>query len=277
MTANRDPGTEDGWLVIDAGARAASELLGEALASSYAIGSLAHGGFSAAVSDVDLALLTSGIGDEEVPIDRVAAAVRRDVPGALAERLSIFHVDWARFADPPATARFPPIDRLDLMRSGVLVHGEDLRDRFGVEPPREEVLDNAVRAALVRNTPAELRVQIDGLDPAGLDVLPASKLVLWPVRLLHTIDTASAAGNEEAASHYRDGAIPGPQNLPLVEAALAWRATGEADDDERAVAALRLELLPLYAEIYGELARRPGVPRASEVAERAAAFAAARA
>jgi UTP:GlnB (protein PII) uridylyltransferase len=52
------PGAEEGWRVIDTAARCAHDRLGDALLSAYAIGSLAHGGFRAAVSDVDLALLT---------------------------------------------------------------------------------------------------------------------------------------------------------------------------------------------------------------------------
>jgi hypothetical protein len=267
----RAPGTEAGWQVIDAAVDAARRELGDALVSAYAIGSLGHGGFAAAASDVDLALLTS---DDAGPpnIDAIAREVEHALPDSpLAERLSVFHAPWSRFASPPEGSRFPAIDRRDLMQSGVLVHGEDLRDEHGIEPPAEEILDHAINAALVRNTSEALRAELTALMPAAIDARTTPKLVLWPVRLLHTIDTAKAAGNEEAAAHYRESTNPPPLHLPLVEASLAWR-TGNVDGTT-ALAALRQELLPLYAEIYARLANRPDLPHAERLKARSAEFA----
>jgi predicted nucleotidyltransferase len=268
----RDPGTEAGWLVIDAGVRSARRALGEALISAYAIGSLAHGGFTAAASDVDLALLTSDAPDREMPVERIRSDVERELLSPLSGRLSIFHVPWARFPSPPPEARFPTIDRLDLMRSGIPVFGEDLRGRFGVEPAAGEVLEQAVAAALVRHGPATLRAEIAALTPTTFDGRTASKLVLWPVRLLHTADTAAAAGNDTAVAHYRDETPP-PRHLPLVEAALSWRAVETIPDAEEALAALRSAVVPLYAEIYSRLARNSELPHAEEIAARATDFA----
>jgi len=160
------------------------------------------------------------------------------------------------------------------MQSGVLVSGEDLRAEYGVEPPPEEVLDHAISAALVRATPDALRAEVAELTPAQIDARTTPKLVFWPVRLLHTIDTARAAGNDEAAAHYREATNPPPRHLPLVEAALGWR-TGDVGKGGDTLTALRQELLPLYAEIYGRLASRPDLPHAGRIDARAAEFAAA--
>jgi hypothetical protein len=268
--SRRAPGTEAGWQVIDAAVDAARRELGDALVSAYAIGSLGHGGFSEAASDVDLALLTI---DTVAPpdTDAIAHETREALPDSpLAERLSVFHVPWSRFASPPEDSRFPAIDRRDLMQSGVLVHGDDLRDEHGVEPPAEEVLGNAINSALTRNTPEALSAELVALKPAEIDARTTPKLVLWPVRLLHTVDTAKAAGNEEAAAHYRESTDPPPQHLPLVEASLTWR-TGNVDG-ATALAALRQELLPLYAEIYARLANRPDLPQADRLNVRSAEF-----
>jgi hypothetical protein len=54
-------GTEEGWAVLDAAVDQAKSSLGDGLVSAYAIGSLAHGGFRAWVSDVDVALLTGDL------------------------------------------------------------------------------------------------------------------------------------------------------------------------------------------------------------------------
>lgn len=271
----REPGTEAGWQVIDAAVDAARRSLGDALVSAYAIGSLGHGGFSATASDVDLALLISDSAEGPPDVELIEAGVKRALPESpLAERLSVFHVPWSKFASPAAGSRFPAIDRRDLMQSGVLVHGEDLRDAYGVEPPAEEIIDHAISAALVRNTPEALIAEVDALTPEAIDSRTTPKLVLWPVRLLHTVDTARAAGNEEAAAHYRHATDPPPRHLPLVEASLEWRA-GNVGNGEAALVALRQELLPLYAEIYARLADRPNLPHADRIKARATELAAA--
>lgn len=273
--ATRAPGTEAGWQVIDAAVDAARRSLGDALVSAYAIGSLGHGGFSAAASDVDLALLTADAAAGPPDVELIEAEVRRALPDSpLAERLSVFHVPWARFASPPADARFLAIDRRDLMQSGKLAFGEDMRDEHGVEPPDAEILDHAISAALVRSTPKALRAEVVALTPEAIDSRTTPKLVLWPVRLLHTVDTANAAGNEEAAAHYRQATDPPPRHLPLVEASLEWRA-GNVGDGEATLTALRQELLPLYAEIFARLAGRPDLPHADRIDARATERAAA--
>lgn len=93
-TPTREPGSDAGWRVIEAAVAAAHHRLGEGLASAYAIGSLAHGGFSPAASDVDLALLTTA--DGAIEMASVAAGISSEVcarvSGELAERLSVFQV-----------------------------------------------------------------------------------------------------------------------------------------------------------------------------------------
>ena len=179
---------EPGWEVCRAAVQAAVEFLGERLVSAYAIGSLAHGGFSAPVSDVDVALLVDPC-DQNVPgvVDDVADRARERIGTDLAERLSIFYSDWPTFDQPHSWARLGPIDRLDLMRHGVLVHGIDHRRRFGRQPQRAELV--AATAAfladkpLVRQEPAVLVAQ----GPR-----PLTKAVLSPVRFLYTYATGRA-------------------------------------------------------------------------------------
>jgi hypothetical protein len=271
MRARSTGGSERGFEVIDAAVRAARDQLGDDLVSAYAIGSLGHGGFDAAASDVDLALLTSDSLAGPPDVEAIEREAWRAVPGPLAERLSTFHVAWSRFGAPPDGSRFPPIDRLDLMRSGVLVYGEDLRATHGEEPPAAEVIGNSIASALRRTTPGDLQRELDAMTATEIDARTTPKLVFWPLRLLHTIDTAGAVGNAEAAAYYRELADPPPRHLPLVEAALAWR-TGEVGDGTAALTALRAELLPLYAEIYGRLVGRDDLPHAERLAALADEF-----
>ena len=53
-------GVEQGHDVLADAVAAYTQALGERLVAAYALGSLAHGGFSPLVSDVDLALILAG-------------------------------------------------------------------------------------------------------------------------------------------------------------------------------------------------------------------------
>lgn len=172
-----EPGTEEGWRVIDSALRSARSRLGDDLLSAYAIGSLAHGGFRLAVSDVDLALLTDDRPAQDMI--KIVAAITADVcEGAhqLGDRLSVFHAPWTVFGDPPPDARFAPIDRYDLVRYGILVHGVDLRAAHATAPTADAVREHAVDSALRRVTAALLAEDLDQFAADGITVHDATKL-----------------------------------------------------------------------------------------------------
>jgi predicted nucleotidyltransferase len=255
-----------GRQVVDAAVVAARARLGERLASAYAIGSLAHGGFAPAVSDVDLALLTSE------PVEGMAAivaAVRDEVAATheLGARLSVFHVAWADFDDPPAGSRFPPIDRFDLVRYGVLVAGEDLREAHATAPGAEQIRGQAIESALRRVTPERLDAELEGLAAGGVTVHDATKAVLWPIRLQHVCDSGEATGNAAAVAHYL--ALPDAAHGALAEDALAWRDLDAVPNPEAALARIEAELPNLHREVFHRLAARPEIPRRDELVARA--------
>jgi predicted nucleotidyltransferase len=264
-----DPGTEEGWRVIDAAVRSARARLGEGLLSAYAIGSLAHGGFAVAVSDVDLALLTDRRPGRDMRA--IAAAITDDVAAdvglALHDRLSVFHVPWERFAVPSPDARFPPIDRYDLVRYGVLVDGAELRDAYATAPSADQIRAQAVESALRRVTPEALATEVRALADDGVGVHDATKLVLWPVRLQHVCDAGEASGNHAAVEHY--ARVPDARHRQLVTDALGWRARSEIPNPDTVLQRITAEIHDLNAEIFLRLSQQPGVPRRSELARRA--------
>jgi predicted nucleotidyltransferase len=267
MARRREPGTEDGWAVIDAAVAAARTRLGDGLLSAYAIGSLAHGGFAVAVSDVDLALLTDERADRDTRA--VVAAIAADVAArelALSGRLSVFHAPWVRFTDPPDDARFPPIDRYDLVRYGVLVDGEDLRDRYAAAPGADEIRAQAVASALGRVTAQRLAAEMRQLADDGVTVHDATKMVLWPVRLQHVCDTGAATGNRASVEHYL--ALPDARHRALVADALSWRELPAIPDPGAALRRITDEIRDLHAETFLRLSDRPDVPRHGELAAR---------
>jgi predicted nucleotidyltransferase len=263
-----DPGTEEGWRVVDAAVRSARARLGDALLSAYAIGSLAHGGFTAAVSDVDIALLTGErAGRDTRDVVSAVAAEVAETGLALAGRLSVFHAPWDRFTDPPHDARFPPIDRYDLVRYGILVDGDDLRARYAAAPSTDEIRAQAVESALRRITPEQLGAELRRLDGGDVSVHDTTKLILWPVRLQHVCDTGEATGNLAAVEHYRQ--LPGAGHRPLVTDALAWRALPAIPAPRTASQRISGEIHDLHAEVFLRLSRQPGVPRRDELGRRA--------
>jgi predicted nucleotidyltransferase len=268
MARRPERGTAEGWRVIDAALASARARLGDGLLSAYAIGSLAHGGFAVAVSDVDLALLT----DERPGRDTstVIAAIATDVAATgarLGRRLSVFHAPWQRFTDPPPDARFPPIDRYDLVRYGILVDGEDLRGRYGAPPSAGQIRAQAVDSALGRVTAERLAAELDGLQAGGVTVHDATKMVLWPVRLQHVCDTGEATGNRACVEHY--ARLPDARHRSLVTDALAWRELPAIPDPGAALQRITDEIRDLHAEIFQRVSRRPEVPLADALAQRA--------
>src|SRR5262245_37049630 len=98
--------------------------LGEGLAGVYLIGSLAHGGYNARYSDIDVALVTeqslqSGALD-------LAHARASAYSATLASELALFWPDPAF-----SSGRFPPLDRIDY-----LDHAVTLIERRRLSPPR---------------------------------------------------------------------------------------------------------------------------------------------
>ena len=234
------------WRVIDAAVESAAALLGERLVAAYAIGSLAHGGFAPDVSDVDVAFLVDRW-DEDTAATCAdlaeRARSRADLP--LADRLSLFCCDWAQFEAPPPSARFPAIDRLDLMSTGVILHGSDEPRSKAIRPTRAAILKETAEFAgskLTRDDTVQLLHDPARLIASGRRTL--TKTVLNPVRFLYTAATGVLGSNEAAVTWY--AGLDGP-HAGLAREALRWR-TVEVHDLRAASALLSGHLLPLYRE-----------------------------
>lgn len=255
--------------VLTEAAEAFRTVLGERFLAAYALGSLAHGGFSELVSDVDLGLLIrdplkAGDGDT---IRAVAEGEKRK-GSPLHERLSVF---WGT----PATLRgeregccFPPLDRLDLIENGRLLSGDDVRHGLPAPSHRELLIAGAEFAldylAGVHG-PVDSSGQAAGtMRPAGRDateeirnpdillsqdIRRVTKIVLFPVRFLYTAATGQVGTNHGSVARYlEDNLAPSTR---LAAAALRWRINPPSDQSA-ASKLLREELLPLYLHYIDE-------------------------
>src|SRR2546429_3406098 len=107
---------DEGEAVLEAAVAAFTAALGPRLLAAYALGSLAHGGFSPLVSDVDLGLVLTdpSTSDDPETLRSVAEAVKAG-GSVLHDRLSVFWGTPTTLRGDVAGGRFPPLDRLDLL------------------------------------------------------------------------------------------------------------------------------------------------------------------
>ena len=257
-------GVVDGETVLAEAAEAYRVALGDRLAAAYALGSLAHGGFSPLVSDIDLGLVLS---DPLLPGDadtiQTLADTEKSKGSALHQRLSVFWGTPSTLQGEQRGGRFPALDRLDLIENGWLLAGTD-EARNGLSRPRAgELLVTGAEFALdnlagVRRQVAPPTQGLGSLRPAGEDAVEEirapdllvahgvrrlTKLVLFPVRFLFTAATGRVGTNDVAVAHYlNDGEAP---STTLVAAALAWR-TAPPTDDGATAELLREQIVPLY-------------------------------
>jgi hypothetical protein len=239
------PGQESGEIVLREAVKLAANSWGSRLVAAYALGSLAHGGFSPHVSDVDLGLVLSAPLDDRDArvVDGVSNTVKAN--GALlADRLSIFWGSMATLCGTASGGRFPPLDRLDLKQFGRLLVGSDIRDQLLPPTWRELVIsgaDFALKGLSTTEVTAELR-NPDKLVNAGVRKL--TKRVLFPVRFLFTARTGQI-GRNEAAVEYFIATESGPA-ADLVRKAFKWRDEPPDPSDDTVVEIVEKGLLPLY-------------------------------
>ncbi len=226
---------DDPEVVLRLATELAAERFGPRFVATYAIGSLAHGGFSNLVSDVDLALV---VADPLVAGDRrVIAEITERVRGlgGLAERLSLFWSTPNLLTGNESGGRLPALDRVDLS-----LHGRRLRGSFDLAsirlPSTRLLIIEGVQFALAKLAGKDA---IDELrDPHALVCAGArhlTKRVLFPVRFVFTADCHEIGTNDAAVAWYVASGYPGHE---LVLRAAHWRTRPfEVGEAERCVGA----------------------------------------
>lgn len=213
----------------------------ERLVAAYALGSLAHGGFAPAVSDIDLALiLTDRHHDDDGTIRRVTLELQeRD---SSHQRLSVFWSSLPALSTDHDDGRFPAVDRLDLKDSGKLLLGEDVRQAVQ-QPGADTLVTDSVRFALQVLAPDPVLAEFHHPERLASDIRRFTKAVLLPLRFLYTAATADCGSTDDAIRHHL--AHPAPVAEDLVRAATRARH-GRPDPAEHLTALLHADLVPLY-------------------------------
>jgi hypothetical protein len=250
-----------GEAVLDWATASARSDWGERLVAAYALGSLAHGGFSALVSDVDLGLI---LADPLAPADadRVGVLTERARNSGLplGERLSVFWGSRASLRGEVVDGRFPAHDRLDLLRHGRLLTGVEARDGLPAPDQRTLIVESAQFALTLLEDAAYVRRL---RDPAGLVAAgprPLTKAILFPLRFLHTARTGAVGRNHDAVADFLTYHA-GPA-AALATAARCWREAPPASPSDAEVL-VRAGLLPIYGiflDQYAQPLRAAGEP-----------------
>ena len=228
---------------------------GNRLVAAYALGSLAHGGFSIHVSDVDLGLVLGDPLDERdaKAVDQLSSAVKAS--GArLAGRLSVYWGSLGTLSGIASGGRFPPLDLHDLKQYGRLLAGRDVRSQLRSPTLRELVVSSAEFALKLLSTPEVTTHLRNPVEFANASTKTLTKHVLYPVRFIFTARTGKVGINAEAVEYFLtvgDGPV-----AELARKGLEWRAEPPDPGDHAVVEILHKGVLPLYRMFLAEYEQR---------------------
>ena len=215
--------------------------------SIFKIGSLGkHGDFSSC-SDVDIALFldTIKMNDYKKVTTLWNSIKRNDL--IFAERLSVF---WSSYDVNfyLGLGRFPALDRLDLLQGGLLIFGEDKRHTLKI-PSSEQIICESGRFILdfmLSNG------KLNELLSNQMSIIKQHahyflKFVLFPVRLLWTLNNSGiVASNQQAVEYFKQQHQHlGKDMIALVDTTYQMRSEQAYQEIDIKLTLLK-QLIPLY-------------------------------
>ncbi len=168
--------------------------LGSLLVEAYAIGSLGHGGFSRAYSDIDVGLILNCPKPPEKMDSLISGA--KGLHQVYGKKLSVFwgnpEYDWGRLR---------VLDRLDMLDHGVpLLHNH----KANFQRPDK----GAVRRALLESVEKSWKAQTIEFARASKietqDRRRYIKCLLYPARLIYTWECLDINSNDRAVEYLRE-------------------------------------------------------------------------
>jgi hypothetical protein len=243
--------TEAGEAILAQALAHAKRAFGPRLVAAYALGSLAHGGFSEHVSDVDFAVvLADPLQPEDGAKIHALAKAIKDAGAPLSDRLSVFWGSPATIAGASQGGRFPPVDLLDLREHGRLMAGRDVRGAVRTPTTGEMVLAAAIQALKMFATDEALAQLRDPTPLVKAGARSLTKRVLFPVRFVYTAQTGRIGRNDAAVEHFVETQKDEAAKLALD--AFRWRYEPFAPGDARVVEQCRRGLAPGYRVLVQE-------------------------
>jgi hypothetical protein len=187
--------------------------LGLSVVEVYKLGSLAHGGFSAIYSDIDVGLMLASSEPPSIMSELIVGA--KSLHPEYGKKLSVF---WG---NPEFTwGRLPVIDRLDLLDHGIpLLYG--IKSDF--RRPNKEEIHHEQLQSIERSWRARLPElsRLTRLEPDARK--PYIRAILYAARLIYTWDNLIVGSNDQAVE-YLHKVKPAGLDLKPIDMALACRA-----------------------------------------------------
>jgi hypothetical protein len=194
--------------------------LGAALVEVYKLGSLAHGGYSAVYSDIDVGLLLDCAEAPDSIAEALAAA--KDLDAAYGKKLSVF---WGN--PDHSWGRLPVIDRLDLLDHAVpLLH----EHKPVFRRPTQAEIHQALRDSFERSYKPRLPELGALRHLAAHQRKPYVRAVLYPARLIYTWDNLAVDSNDRAVEYLHQVRPPGLDLRPIDLALVCRREKCAAED-----------------------------------------------
>ena len=240
--------------ILAAALRLAQQRWRQRLVAAYALGSLAHGGFSAA-SDIDIGLVLDDPlhTTDSQGVTELAASIKA-TERPFANRLSVFWGSVPSLSGVTPGGRFPPLDRLDLIKHGRLLSGVDIRNKLPL-PSRRDLVLAAAEFAVWRLCTDDIIEKLRNPEAlAQCDTKTLTKLILFPVRFMFTAQTGEI-GRNEAAVHHFVANTPGAAST-LARMALDWRNVEDLRADQSVIQAIAAGALPLYQSFVSDHEQR---------------------
>ncbi len=252
--------TDAGEAILAQALVLAQRAWGERLVAAYALGSLAHGGFSVHVSDVDFGvMLDDPLQDSDAKTAGALSAAVKAGGAPLAERLSLFWGSPATIGGRAQGGRFPPVDLLDLKTHGRLLDGREVRDAARTPSTAEMVVAAARQALKTLVSDASTAQLRDPVELVAAGARSLTKRVLFPVRFLYTARTGLIGRNDAAVALFLQ--TESGSAAELAGGAFLWRYRPFEPGDAAVLEQTRRGLVPLYrlfADDYGRRLRSLG-------------------
>lgn len=178
------------------------ETFGDRIIALFKLGSLGDRGDFSLCSDVDVALMLNKIentdeGKIKILWDEIKASGLE-----YADRLSVY---WSCYGEDfnDGRGRFPALDRLDFIQHAILMDGEDRRAELKQPTHNDLIIESAnfiLNFMLAGEKADELTKHPKIIMQKGARYF--TKFVLFPVRLIFTLDNPNIVGSNRDAVNY---------------------------------------------------------------------------
>lgn len=171
--------------------------------SLFKFGSLGDRGDFSLCSDVDVVLMLDKVAEGDAAQVKVLWDEIMNSGLPFADRFSLYWSSYRQEDFSQGKGRFPALDRLDLLLHAVLIEGKDRRAELEAPNHEDLIIESAkfiLSFMLAEEKADELTKCPENIMKKGARYF--TKFVLFPVRLIFTLDNPNVIGSNKDAVEY---------------------------------------------------------------------------